>query len=279
VSVVVATHDRSDFLAECVATIVGSLGDGDEVIVVESGDSHAENAVGAVGRPVEVVRMLAREKTIKMNEGVRRSLGEVVLFTDDDCRVDATWVAGMAAPFAEPRVGAAFGPVDGLTSTPGGTVSEHLPPGPAPTELWAYSHGASMAVRRSALVQVGGFDERLGPGAPRHGEEGDIVLKLREAGWSIVLADAAAVRHLDWRNPAQEASNVLVYERGAGAYFGAGLRRSLRTTAKPFALRLRYQAALWGDRSTRGWRFGPKTTWTFLRGVTEGVALRPQRWL
>src|SRR3546814_4062134 len=88
-----------------------------------------------------------------------------------------------------------------------------------------------MALRRHAAIEVGGFDERLGPGAPLHGEEHDLVLRLYEAGWQGVVADAPVVEHLDWRDDSERLANLLVYSRGAGAFLGAALRRSPKAAA------------------------------------------------
>src|SRR3546814_18359204 len=93
-----------------------------------------------------------------------------------------------------------------------------------------------MALRRHAAIEVGGFDERLGPGAPLHGEEHDLVLRLYEAGWQGVVADAPVVEHLDWRDDSERLANLLVYSRGAGAFLGAALRR-LATDAATHDLR------------------------------------------
>ena len=57
---------------------------------------------------------------------------ERVVLTDDDCRVDAAWVAAMAAPFDDPGVGAVFGPVDGLSGVRGAPGDPRLRPGPPP---------------------------------------------------------------------------------------------------------------------------------------------------
>jgi GT2 family glycosyltransferase len=279
VTVAVATHDRPLFLPECAETIRWSLRPADDLLIVESGDSCAAEASDRLGEPVRVCHIHRREKTAKMNEACRQATGDVILFTDDDCRVEPGWVAAMVAPFSDDRVGVAFGPTVGLTHVPGRAGEAVLAPGPAPQQLWAYAHGAAMAVRRQALLDVGGFDERLGPGAPRHGEEGDLVLRLWERGWRCAIAAAPPVAHLDWRSVEDERANLMVYERGAGAYLGAGLRRSPRTTAKIFALRLEYQAALWRERDVRGSAFRPRTTAAFMRGVADGLRLPPHRWV
>jgi glycosyltransferase involved in cell wall biosynthesis len=218
-------------------------------------------------------------KTAKLNEGIRSAQGDVVLVTDDDCRVPADWVERIVRPFANPVVGVAFGPVQGLSSLPGDSPPPVIPAGPAPPELWNYAHGASMAVRRSAVFDVGGFDERLGPGAPAHGEEADLVLRLAARGWTCEITDGASVQHLEWRDHDETARNLLVYEQGGGAYLGAGLRRDPRRVAKPFLLRLGHQRGIWRDGATRGRWFAPRMSLAFVAGVLRGVSLSPRRFL
>ena len=137
----------------------------------------------------------------------------------------------MAAPFDDPLVGVAFGHVIGLSSVRD-KPQQPVPPGPAPAESWAYANGAAMAVRRRAVLEVGGFDERLGPGAPVHGEEHDLILRLQEAGWLVRVTAAPPVDHLEWRDDEETRENLLVYSRGAGAFIGAALRRAPRRWAR-----------------------------------------------
>jgi GT2 family glycosyltransferase len=127
------------------------------------------------------------------------------------------------------------------------------------------------------VLAVGGFDERLGPGAPVHGEEHDIVLRLQEAGWDVRVAAAPVVEHLEWRGAAATRENLLVYSRGAGAFVGAALRRAPRRSVRTLVRRSRYQLSLWRHAPAEGWAFGPATSWAFLRGLLHGVRLRPHR--
>lgn len=270
-TVVVCTHDRAAFLAACLDSVAAAMGPQDELIVVSTAPVKWAGAARHLvcDRP---------GKSRQLNRGLAAATHEVVLITDDDCRVSPGWISGLAGVFANPRVGVAFGPVRGLSQVPGDDAPR-IPPGPAPVEYWVYAHGASMAVRRSAVIAAGGFDERLGPGALAHGEEGDLVLRLSEAGWACQVADASPVEHLDWRSPAETADNLLVYERGSGALLGAALRRSFRRSLKVFLLRLHYQGQLWSRPGLRGWWFGPRTLLAFGRGVVTGLRLEPTRWL
>jgi GT2 family glycosyltransferase len=275
VSVVVCTRDRPALLPGSVESIAAALGPRDLLVVVEDGDSGAAAALAGLGpRGVHLSRP-AGAKSPNMNAGLAVADREIVLYTDDDCRVPEGWVDAMARAFVDdPRTGIAFGPVRGLTGAEGHL---RLPPGPAPQELWIYSHGASMAVRRAAVLDVGGWDERLGPGAPAHGEEGDMVLRMRSAGWACVIADAPIVEHVEWRDDEESTSNVIRYQRGAGAYLGAGLRRDPRPTAKSLALRLLFEWHMWSPRAR--WRLAPRALAVFAGGLLYGLRLRPRRWL
>jgi hypothetical protein len=98
-------------------------------------------------------------------------------------------------------------------------------------------------------------------------------------GWQCVIADAPVVNHVGWRDPEQEAANRLTYERGAGVWIGAGLRRNLPSVARLARRRLSYQRALYEDRRTRGWAFGPRTSLAFGMGLLEGMRMPPRRFV
>src|SRR4029079_1375471 len=57
--------------------------------------------------------------------------------------------------------------------------------------------GAGMAVRRRAVLSLGGFDEQLGPGGRlRSGEARDLAARALVAGWWVLqIPDAYVVHH------------------------------------------------------------------------------------
>lgn len=77
VSVVVPTRERPGLLRECVAALEAQTA-AVEIVVVED--------------------MEGRGPAWARNEGVRRARGEIVCFTDDDCRPSAEWAAALTAP-------------------------------------------------------------------------------------------------------------------------------------------------------------------------------------
>jgi GT2 family glycosyltransferase len=253
-TVLVCTRDRRELLARCLDAIRADLGPADELLVVDAADVPVPG------------------KSRQLNAGLRAAASDVVVMTDDDCVVPAGWIAAMAAAVAPDGVAAAFGPVRGLSSPPGAPPPRQVPAGPAPLATWEYAHGAAMAVRRDVALAVGGFDEALGPGAPAHGEEHDLALRLLEAGHAVVVAAAPPVEHVGWRSAAEDAANVLVYERGAGAVVGRALRRAPRRRWRYAALRLRYQAQRFRSPGAQPWR----SLAAFAGGVAYGLR-RPPR--
>ena len=91
-SVIVATFNRPEFLPDCLHSIAASLDGDDELVVVEAGNSEANAAIAALPRVATHVRLSSPGKSRQLNEAVRRSRNDILLFTDDDCRVDPAWI-------------------------------------------------------------------------------------------------------------------------------------------------------------------------------------------
>lgn len=277
-TVLVCTRGRAELIPRCLHSIASVLGESDQLLVVEAGSSSARKLVAELGDArCQWLAAGLPGKSRQLNHGIRAARHEVILMTDDDCSVRRGWIDAMAAAFLEPDVGLAFGPVDGLSRLPSSVPGKPLPPGPAPPAMWRFSHGAAMAVRRSAAFEVGGFDERLGPGAAVHGEEADLLLRMQAAGWRCWAADAPAVQHLEWRTEAQNLRNLLVYERGAGAWAGAALRRDPSGAAGAVWTRLRYQADLVSAPPSAS--FALRAQAAFCAGLWAGMRLAPERFL
>lgn len=133
------------------------------------------------GVPVHVVTGGGRGPAAARNTGWRATTTAWVSFLDDDVLVPAGWAAALATDLA------ACAPGDGATT---GRIHVPLPTDRRPTDwerntaglataVWAT---ADMAYRRSALIAVGGFDERF-PRAYR--EDADLAVRVTRAGWTV----------------------------------------------------------------------------------------------
>lgn len=119
--------------------------------------------------------------------------GDVLVFTDDDISVPPEYLEAVLAPFADPKVGLVTCP---YRSVAGPSVKERVDvlltnAGFLPSVALArlvegvrFGLGATIAVRRAALEQIGGLESLLDLLADDHA----MADKTRRAGWGLVLA-------------------------------------------------------------------------------------------
>lgn len=242
-SVVIATRDRPELVRGVVEAVLEDSAPS-EVIVVDQGP-HAATAralapVMERDRRVRHVRTATRGLSIARNIGVDEAIGEVVCFTDDDCRPTPGWVAGMAASFArDESIGGVFGAVvapDGHDASAGFVptfrpiASVTLPPLRHPdfTRLRGAPMGANMAFRRSALCAIGGFDACLGAGTPfGSAEDVDALYRVLRLGYRVAIRADVRVAHVFGDRPyatGEARVAVLGAQVGLGAYHAKHVR-------------------------------------------------------
>jgi GT2 family glycosyltransferase len=195
VSVVVCTHNGQSTLTECLARL-GTLTYPDyEVIVVSdgSGDASAEIARSHGARLVETEH---RGLSHARNVGIANASGEIVAFLDDDAYPDQDWLFYIAASLRANGHAGVGGPniapdddclvAECVAAAPGGPIhvlisdreAEHVP-------------GCNMAFRKSALEEIGGFDERFRVA----GDDVDVCWRLQESGRTLGFSAGAVVMH------------------------------------------------------------------------------------
>lgn len=142
----------------------------------------------------------------KKNEGAAVAQAPLIAFLDDDVVVAPDWPKRMAEPFADGKVGLASGPslvpddinligrLAGLalSSRAAAYVAERYRQNRAAAYAvdWDRIIGCNAAYRREAFAQMGGFPEDFYPG-----EEMIAAFRTERAGWRLVFAPAAWVKH------------------------------------------------------------------------------------
>ena len=196
ISVVVPTYRRPDLLERCLTALVRQTLPADrfEIVICDDGPSEAAEAVVrrvqemCGGRPslIYVPVPDTQGPAAARNAGWQRASGDVIAFTDDDTIPEPDWLwAGLTAMSA------------GVCAASGKIVMP-LPERPSDIQRDA-SHlqfsefaTANCFVRRSALMRLGGFDERF---EIAWREDSDLHFSLLEQGSSIIQAPAAVVIH------------------------------------------------------------------------------------
>ena len=197
VSVVVASYNGAPTLRACLLSLERLNYPDYEVILVDDGstDATAEIALLFPG-----VRALRHERNLGLgtarNTGIYAATGEVVAFTDSDCRADEDWLhhlvgdllrsgfAGMGGHNLLPPDDSAVAAA--VMVSPGGPahvmltdrVAEHVP-------------GCNMAFHKWALLELGGFD----PMYRRAGDDVDICWRLQQRGYRIGFSAGGFVWH------------------------------------------------------------------------------------
>jgi glycosyltransferase involved in cell wall biosynthesis len=197
VSVVVATYNGERTLKACLDSLDRLKYPNYEVILVDDGSTDRTAQI-ALAHPQ--VRYFRHEKNLGLsvarNTGIAAATGEILAFTDSDCRADEGWLhylmgdllnsefAGIGGPNLLPPEDSAVAAV--VMVSPGGPAhvmltdrqAEHIP-------------GCNMAFHKWALAEVGGFD----PIFHKAGDDVDLCWRLQQAGYKIGFSPAAFVWH------------------------------------------------------------------------------------
>jgi cellulose synthase/poly-beta-1,6-N-acetylglucosamine synthase-like glycosyltransferase len=142
----------------------------------------------------------------KKNQGAGAARAPLIAFLDDDVVVAPDWPRRIVEPFADERVGLASGPslvpddinrigrLAGLalSSRAAGYVAERYRQNRVGSYGidWDRVIGCNAVYRREAFAQMGGFPADFYPG-----EEMIAAFRTERAGWKLVFAPAAWVRH------------------------------------------------------------------------------------
>lgn len=214
-SIVICTCFRSAALRDCLASIAQEIEAGREVVVVDNGPDAETEAIVRATPGVRYVAEPSRGLSRARNTGVRAITGEIAVFIDDDVRPEPGWIDALLPAFDDPSVSVACGLVlpDALETEAQIAFQHDLGfggMGLVPIRfdadfkrafrlgvpVWHIGAGANMAVRKSALERLGGFDPRIGPGAAGGcGDDSEFWHRALFAGGQLVYEPLSIVRH------------------------------------------------------------------------------------
>jgi glycosyltransferase involved in cell wall biosynthesis len=223
VSVVLCTYNRAQLLRRALAALAAQRTAPRltwELVLVDNNSNDGTKDVIEAFKPSSPfpIRHLfegRQGKSIALNTALEAAEGDVLAFTDDDCRPEATWLQDIVdcmERWAADGVGGRILPEWSVPPPPWLATDRHLWTSIAMlddsevrrVELgpWQRANGfrvwgANMAFRRAAFDAVGGFNPASGPrGLKKYShEEIELVRKLVEAGKVIMYDPAPTVHH------------------------------------------------------------------------------------
>ncbi len=213
ISVIVCTYNGSHkWLAECFRHLKKIDYPNYEVIVVDDGSTDRFTDC-ARDYGFRLIRTPNLGLGNARNTGLSAATGEIVAYIDDDAYPDPDWLKYVAATFLHTDFVGVGGPnlppcgdgwvAECVANSPGGPIhvmltdrqAEHIP-------------GCNMAYRKSALLEIGGFDERFRVA----GDDVDVCWSLQKRNWKLGFSPAAVV----WHHRRNSVRTYLKQQRGYG---------------------------------------------------------------
>lgn len=231
-SLIICSRNRPKLLLDSVVSILHGDALPTELIVVDQSDAlHPTLSTMNTVRGCTIRYLWTHTVGLSRanNIGIAASCYDILVFTHDDVLVDPTWFGSIvqALLVAGPR-GVVTGQVLPTAERPGGfQLTIKTDPYPA---IYQGRIGEdvlfplNMAMYRSAVTDVGFFDEQLGPGTPfPSAEDNDFGFRLLETGYRIVYAPEAALYHRAWRTEREYLRLRWSYAFGQGAFYAKHL--------------------------------------------------------
>ena len=213
VSVVVASYNGATTLKSCLQSLEHLNYPEYEVILVDDGSTDATESIAGLFPSVRYFRHAENQGlSAARNTGIAAASGEIVAFTDSDCRADEDWLHYLISDLLNSRFtgigGHNFLPPDDSPVAAAVMVS---PGGPAHVmlndRLAEHIPGCNMAFYRWALVEIGGFD----PLYRKAGDDVDICWRLQQRGSRLGFSPAGFVWHY-------RRNTIQAYLRQQGGY-------------------------------------------------------------
>lgn len=195
VTAVVCAYNEERHIGDCLASLAGVRYPGLQVVVCDDGSTDRTLEL-ARRSGFEVLALDHGGLSAARNAGLAAAEGEIVAYLDADAACHPDWPFHLALAFEDPAVVVAGGP--NLPWPSGGLVERAVALSPGnPVEVLVgddraeHVPGCNLAVRRSALEGIAGFDVAY----TTAGDDVDVCWRLLDLGGRIGFSSAAQVHH------------------------------------------------------------------------------------
>ncbi|RYU15101.1 glycosyltransferase [Nocardioides iriomotensis] len=194
-SVVVCAYNEERRLGECLESLARLDYPHLQVLVCDDGSTDRTLEI-AERSPFEVLALPHGGLSAARNAGLAAATGDIVAYLDADAACHPEWPYHLALAFEDPAVVVAGGP--NLPFPDSGWVERAVALSPGnPVEVLVgddraeHVPGCNMAVRRTDLEDIGGFDTAY----TAAGDDVDVCWRLMDGGGRIAFSAAAQVLH------------------------------------------------------------------------------------
>lgn len=235
-AVVICTRNRPGILQRTLDAL-DAQEDRDFDVVVVDGSDAADPALArraTKGARMQVVGQERRGLSHARNLGWQAAQATWVAYLDDDVVPEPGWAAELRralrshsdVDFVSGHVGAASVPTDDYLLVTTHEVTQERRLAGRWTRPWDIGFTLCMAVRRTWLERLGGFDERLGPGVKAFpsAEDMDFNYRFLLAGGSAYVTPRVRANHEQWRTTAELGPHFRGYMAGWSGFSMKHLR-------------------------------------------------------
>lgn len=245
ITAAICTRNRADKLKRALVSLRMQSEALSEILVIDNAPDN-DLARRLVSEKFPGARYVCEPRAgldIARNRALHETRDEIVAFLDDDAVAHTTWSAMIRKTFEQdPSVAVCTGRVEALSTETaaqqlfeanGGysrglarirlpeDASKPLHGRRAPLIAWAVSigNGASFAVRREPILELGGFDEALDRGEPLPGGgDLDIFWRALQSGFKLVYEPDMLAWHEHRRELADFARQLAGHQRAVSAF-------------------------------------------------------------
>lgn len=214
VSVVIANYNGERTLELCLRSLRNLNYPHYEVILVDDGSTDQSREIAQNYPDIRLIEHgVNKGLSVARNTGINAATGQIVAFTDSDCRADEDWLYYLIGDLLQSKFAGVGGhnllPPDdswvaaSVMASPGGPahvmltdrLAEHIP-------------GCNMAFYKWALDDIGGFD----PIFRKAGDDVDVCWRLQQQGYEIGFSPGGFV----WHYRRSTVKDYLKQQRGYG---------------------------------------------------------------
>jgi glycosyltransferase involved in cell wall biosynthesis len=241
VSLVVPVFNAEETIGDCLDSLLAQTYPKElfELIVVDNDSTDGTaNVLRAYRGEIRVLHEHERGAAAARNVGIANARGEVVAFTDADCRADADWLRNIVEPLDDPSVGIVGGEI--LAAEPCNRVARfgiEINDNRKSIEVFSPPYVITMncCARLAVLKRLHSFDARF-----RRGQDVELSYRAVQAGYRLVFRPEAIIYHrhphtlrgLFWKGFQHGFASVQVLKKHDG--FLAALRQRRRVNGKAY---------------------------------------------
>jgi glycosyltransferase involved in cell wall biosynthesis len=239
-SMIVATRNRAHAIAPCLDSIAASFAHAAlpdaEIVVADNGSTDKTAAIikqwtASSGVAVKSLFEPRPGKGHALNCALRAAQGDLLAFTDDDCRLTKNYVSDLLRYHTADREPVLRGgrielgdPTDlplTINTTPERVQWHRRLKSARHRQIAGMLNGCNLTMPRAIVEKLGPFDERFGPGSMvGNGDDSEYLFRAYIAYIALEYVPDMTVIHWHGRKTAAQGRKLLQsYARGCGATY------------------------------------------------------------